>query len=128
MSKYLLDTHTFLFSLFDVDKLGPLCKRTIINPNNDIFVSAINLWEISIKKSIGKLKAPDDMVSIVEEKGFLHLPVTPFDGQSLVSLPMLHKDPFDRMLIAQALNNKLTIITNDHLIANYKVKTIKTAM
>ena len=64
MSRYLLDTHTFLYCLFGVDKLSPGCKDIITDPENDIFVSSVNLWEISIKKSIGKLQAPEDMVSI----------------------------------------------------------------
>ena len=124
MSRYLLDTHTFLYCLFGVDKLSPGCKDIITDPENDIFVSSVNLWEISIKKSIGKLQAPEDMVSIVEEKGFLGLPISLEDGQSILDLPLLHKDPFDRMLIAQAKNNKLTIITNDKVIPTYDVKTM----
>ena len=124
MSRYLLDTHTFLYCLFGVDKLSPGCKDIITDPENDIFVSSVNLWEISIKKSIGKLQAPEDMVSIVEEKGFLGLPVSLEDGQSIIDLPLLHKDPFDRMLIAQAKNNKLSIITNDKVIPTYDVKTM----
>ena len=124
MSRYLLDTHTFLYCLFGVDKLSPGCKDIITDPENDIFVSSVNLWEISIKKSIGKLQAPEDMVSIVEEKGFLGLPISLEDGQSILDLPLLHKDPFDRMLIAQAKNNKLSIITNDKVIPTYDVKTM----
>ncbi len=124
MSRYLLDTHTFLYCLFGTDKLSPGCKEIIADPENDIFVSSVNLWEISIKKSIGKLQAPEDMVSIVEEKGFLGLPVSLEDGQSILDLPLLHKDPFDRMLITQAKNNKLTIITNDKVIPTYDVKTM----
>ena len=64
------------------------------------------------------------MVSIVEEKGFLGLPISLEDGQSILDLPLLHKDPFDRMLIVQAKNNKLTIITNDKVIPTYDVKTM----
>ncbi len=69
-------------------------------------------------------QAPDDMVSIVEEMGFSGLPISLEDGQSILDLPLLHKDPFDRMLIAQALNSKLTIITNDQMIPTYDVKTM----
>ena len=124
MSKYLLDTHTFLYCLFDIDKLSPASKGIITDPENDIFVSSVSLWEISIKKSIGKLRAPDNMVSIVEEKGFLGLPISLQDGQSILDLPSLHRDPFDRMLIVQANNNRLTIITNDKVIPTYDVKTV----
>lgn len=124
MSRYLLDTHTFLYCLFDPGRLSPRCKEIITDPKNDIFVSSVNLWEISIKRSIGKLQAPDDMVSIVEEMGFSGLPISLEDGQSILDLPLLHKDPFDRMLIAQALNSKLTIITNDQMIPTYDVKTM----
>lgn len=125
MSRYLLDTHTFLWWLKNSKMLGGECIKTISNPDNDIYVSAVNLWEISIKKKIGKLKAPGNLVSISEEKGFLPLPITLTDGEELYRLPLLHKDPFDRMLVVQALNNHLTIITNDESITQYEILTIR---
>lgn len=124
MSRYLLDTHTFLYCLFDLDRLSSRCKVAITDPRNDIFVSSVSLWEISIKKSIGNLEAPADMISIVEEKGFSGLPISLQDGQSIFDLPLLHKDPFDRMLVVQAKNNKLIIITNDKMISEYDVNTM----
>ncbi len=124
MNSYLLDTHTLLWWLTNSDKIGARCREVISNPENDIYVSPISLWEISIKKSIGKLKAPDNMAAICMEKGFLELKISLKDGQAMQTLPCLHKDPFDRMLIVQAINNRLIIITNDKIIKNYEVKTL----
>ena len=125
MSSYLLDTHVLLWWLKNSEKLGEICKQEISNPENEIYVSPILLWEISIKKTIGKLEAPEKLASICEKKGFTALDVTVFDGESIEKLPLLHKDPFDRMLIVQAQNNHLSIITNDEEIMKYKVNTLK---
>ena len=87
-----------------------------------MYVSTASTWEISIKKSIGKLTAPDDMDAIVESEGFEKLPITLFHGDQASSLPGLHKDPFDRMLIAQAQSEGLVIVTNDEKIIQYKIR------
>ena len=94
----------------------------ISKPENEIYVSPITLWEISIKKTIGKLKAPANLVSICEEKGFVALDVTMIDGEAIEELPLLHKDPFDRMLICQAIIHGMVIITPDELILQYPVR------
>ena len=124
MKRLLLDTHVLLWWLSDDPQLGESSRQAIANPRNPVYVSAASTWEVSIKKSIGKLTAPDDMDAIVESEGFEKLPITLFHGDQAGSLPELHKDPFDRMLIAQAQSEGLVIVTNDEKIIQYKIRTM----
>ena len=96
----------------------------IINPRNQVYVSAASTWEISIKKSTGKLPAPEDLDAIVEGEDFDKLPITLFHGEQAGMLPEHHKDPFDRMLIAQAQSEGLIIVTNDEKITQYNIRTM----
>jgi PIN domain nuclease of toxin-antitoxin system len=124
VKRLLLDTHAFLWWLSDDSQLGEDTRRVISNPRNQVYVSAASTWEISIKKTIGKLSAPDDMDAIVEDEGFDKLPITLFHGEQAGLLPEHHKDPFDRMLIAQAQAEGLIIITNDEKITRYNIRTM----
>jgi PIN domain nuclease of toxin-antitoxin system len=124
VKRLLLDTHVLLWWLSDDPQLGASSRQVIANPRNPVYVSAASAWEISIKKSIGKLTAPDDMDAIVENEGFEKLPITLFHGDQAGALPELHKDPFDRMLIAQAQSEGLVIVTNDEKIIQYKIRTM----
>ena len=124
MKRLLLDTHVLLWWLSDDAQLGEETRRAISNPRNQVYVSAASTWEISIKKTIGKLSAPDDMDAIVEDEGFDKLPITLFHGEQAGLLPEHHKDPFDRMLIAQAQAEGLIIVTNDEKIARYNIRTM----
>lgn len=132
MKKILLDTHVFLWWI-DNEKhnlLGPKAKKEIIYPHNDIYVSAATAWEIAIKVSLGALSAPSDIDQIVEDKGFTKLPITLFHGQQAGSLPFMkhrdsqrdHKDPFDRMLIAQAQAEGMHLMTRDEVFREYSVR------
>ena len=121
---YLLDTHTLLWWLSENPILSTEAKTIIATPQNLIFVSAVSAWEISIKKAIGKLEAPDDLEHAIAYNNFTPLEITIQDGNLAGQLPNYHNDPFDRMLIAQAMNNNLTIITKDSKIPQYQVKTI----
>ncbi len=121
---YLLDTHTLLWWLDENSILSTEAKIIISSPQNIIFVSAVTAWEISIKKAIGKLEAPDDLEEAIAYNNFIPLEITIKDGNNAGKLPNYHNDPFDRMLIAQAMNNHLTIITRDSKIPQYQVKTI----
>ena len=121
---YLLDTHTLLWWLSENLLLSTQAKKIISTPQNLIFVSAVSAWEISIKKAIGKLEAPDDLEQAIAYNNFTPLEITIRDGILAGQLPNHHNDPFDRMLIAQAMNNNLTIITRDSQIPQYQVKTI----
>lgn len=122
MQRFLLDTHVLLWWLADAPQLGPRCKELISDGRNQIFVSAATTWEISIKIALNKLTAPEDMDSIVEDEGFDKLPITLYHGQVAGNLPPLHRDPFDRMLIAQAQAEGLTLMTGDDHIAQYKLR------
>jgi PIN domain nuclease of toxin-antitoxin system len=122
---YLLDTHTLLWWLSENPLLSTQAKIIISTPENLIFVSAASAWEISIKKAIGKLDAPDDLEQAIVYNNFIPLEITIKDGDLAGKLPNYHNDPFDRMLIAQAMNNNLTIITKDSKIPQYQVKTIR---
>ena len=123
MKRYLLDTHIFLWWLSGNSSLGPRAREVISNGMNDVYVSAATTWEISIKKALGKLKSPDDMDAIVEEERFLKLPISLYHGQIAGSLPPHHRDPFDRMLIAQAQAEGLILVTSDKMFAKYGVNT-----
>jgi PIN domain nuclease of toxin-antitoxin system len=120
----LLDTHVLLWWLAD-DELLPIKIRTLIKkPTNTVFVSAISAWEISIKKALGKLKAPDNIELAVKASEFQPLPIQIHHAEAAGALPRHHDDPFDRMLIAQANIEKLTLITHDKQIGKYKTKLI----
>ena len=121
MQRFLLDTHTLLWWLNDSPQLGPRCRQMISNDRNQVFVSAATTWEISIKMAIGKLRAPEDMDSVVEDEGFSKLPISLYHGQLAGSLPAHHRDPFDRMLIAQAQAEGLILITADENISLYNL-------
>ena len=126
MRRLLLDTHALLWALDDDDELGEPARSAIVDPRNDVFVSAISMWEISIKRSLGKLKAPEDLLSTVEASGFRELPVTFVHADQAGGLPPHHRDPFDRMLVAQAQVEGLTIVTHDSVIAKYGVRILAT--
>jgi PIN domain nuclease of toxin-antitoxin system len=128
MKRLLLDTHVFLWWLSDDSRLGETSRQAISNPRNQVYVSAASTWEISIKKSTGKLVAPEDMDAIVECEGFDKLPITLFHGDQAGLLPDHHKDPFDRMLVAQAQSNGLVIVTNDEKITQYNIRTMDAKM
>lgn len=122
MKRLLLDTHILLWWLTDDDSLAGQAKESICDGRNEVYVSAATTWEISIKKALGKLDAPEDMETIVEEERFLKLPISLYHGQVAGNLPFHHRDPFDRMLIAQAQAEGLTIVTSDQVFLKYGVK------
>ncbi len=124
MQRLLLDTHVLLWWLADAPILGKKIRKLIADPRNEVFVSAATSWEISIKKSTGKLEAPDDIDSIVEDEGFTKLSISMYHGEIAGRLPLHHKDPFDRMLIAQAKIMELSFVTNDSKAKLYDVKII----
>jgi len=119
---YLLDTHILLWWLQgDDDKLGQKITRIIASPDHEIWVSAVSIWEIVIKRAIGKLIIGDEFLPIVQES-FQHLPITMEDAFAVRQLPLYHQDPFDRLLISQANLHGLTLITEDKNIWRYSVK------
>ncbi len=124
MSRLLLDTHAFVWWLSDVSELAEGARSAIADPRNDIFVSAITGWEIAVKRARGRMTAPDNLAAMVEEKGFTHLPLTFFHAEQAGVLPMHHRDPFDRMLVAQAQVEGLVLVTRDDRIPRYGVRTM----
>jgi len=124
MRRILLDTHVTLWWLSGNKRLGRDAQGVIADVNNRVFVSAVTGWEISIKKMLGKLQAPDDLDSIIHDEGFEYLDITFFHGEKAGMLPPYHKDPFDRMLIAQAQAEGLEIVTDDRQITQYGVHII----
>lgn len=118
---FLLDTHILLWFLENDSKLSDRLREVITNPENLIFVSAISAWEISIKQSLGKLIAPANLEEALRFSRFEVLSMTLAHGIKVADLPLHHKDPFDRMLIAQALVEGLTIITVDQKFKFYDV-------
>ena len=121
----LLDTHTLIWALENNPSLSNNARDAIIDGNNMVFVSSASVWEISIKKAMGKLKVPDNLREEVELHRFTPLNMNFEHAQLAGELPDIHKDPFDRMLIAQAIIEKLTLVTRDNLISQYKVSLIK---
>lgn len=125
MNRYLLDTDVFLWWILNDSRLGRITSTIISDPNNEVYVSAASLWEMSIKEKLGKLKLPDvSMSGIVESEGFLPLSISLIHGEAAGSLPVYHKNPFDRMLVAQAQTEGLTVITKDEFIPKYNVQTV----
>lgn len=122
--RLLLDTHTFLWSLSDVPRLAAPARAAIADPGNDIFVSAVTGWEIAVKRMKGSLTAPDNLSTKIEEKGFRHLPLTFHHAEQAGNLPMHHRDPFDRFLVAQAQAEGLTLVTRDAHIRRYGIPTM----
>ncbi|MDE0067211.1 MAG: type II toxin-antitoxin system VapC family toxin [Acidimicrobiaceae bacterium] len=113
----LLDTCTLLWWTGG-NQLSPISVDAIADPNNRVWVSAATIWEISIKQSIGKLEVRGDLDAAIDED-FEHLPITAAHGRLAGRLPLHHRDPFDRMLIAQAQLQGFTLATRDHNIRKY---------
>ena len=117
----LLDTHVLLWWLSDDRGLSKAARAEIANPETVVHVSAVSAWEIGIKKTVGKLSAPDDLVDQITAGGFSELSITIADGLLAGTLPRHHDDPFDRMLVAQAQRRGLTLVTRDPQFAAYGI-------
>ena len=117
---YLLDTHYLLWSLYEPEKLSKKAIELLEDSNNVIFFSSASIFEIVIKESIGKIKVEDNITNTLIEAGFLELPITAKHAENLKSIPLLHKDPFDRILLSQAVIESLTLITKDNHLQQYK--------
>ena len=124
MSNLLLDTHILLWWLEDNPLLNQKARTAIRNGRNLVFVSAATTWEASIKKALGKLKVPKDLDIIIKDERFLHLPISLYHGQIAGQLPSIHRDPFDRMLVAQAQAEDMVLVTGDKNIMKYDVRTM----
>jgi PIN domain nuclease of toxin-antitoxin system len=120
--KYLLDTHIWLWWLSDPDALADETVSAIGAPENLVVVSAASVWEVAIKRARGRLQFDGDPVEAVADGGFEPLPITLDHAAAAGSLPAHHRDPFDRMLVAQAQIEDLTVITRDPSFDVYDVR------
>lgn len=124
----LLDTHALVWWATGDERISPRLRRLIGDAETDVYVSAATAWEIATKARIGKLEAPQglllDFVAAVESLGFLPLPITLRHGSDAGRLPGAHRDPFDRMLAAQARAERLTLVSVDPAFAALGVETV----
>jgi PIN domain nuclease of toxin-antitoxin system len=121
----LLDTHVLLWWLEDAPQLSRPARKAIQDGQNTVYISAAVAWEIAIKKALGKLDAPDDLEEVMAANRFLPLPITIPHALAVQTLPDHHRDPFDRLLIAQALLEGFRLVTRDREIARYPVPRIE---
>ena len=128
MNTFLIDTHVLLWYIKGDDRLSANTISILDNPSNIIFVSKVCLWEIAIKLAIGKLSISipfDDLESFLKDKEFEILDFEIEDLSTLITLPFHHADPFDRLMIAQAINNDFTFISDDSKFDPYPIKLLK---
>lgn len=125
MKRLLLDTHVFLWWRGEPARLAPQARSAIANADV-VFVSAASAWEAGIKSALGRLQLPDTLAAGVEDSGFEKLPITFAHAESAAALPPYHKDPFDRLLAAQARAEGLTLVTHDRLLEPYGVEILWT--
>ena len=120
-----MDTHALIWWLAADDALSSTARNAIADRENDVFVSAASAWEIATKHRIGKLPEATllaaDVGSFVKAAGFDELPISIRDGQLAGSLPGIHRDPFDRILVAQAILADMTLVSNDVILSAYGV-------
>jgi PIN domain nuclease of toxin-antitoxin system len=120
----LLDAHALLWWLADDATLEAAARAAIASPANDVLVSAATVWEIEIKRALGKLEAPDGLVDAVEASAFQALPISLADAERAGRLPPHHRDPFDRMLVAQAMRLDALIVSRDDAFARYGLEVL----
>jgi PIN domain nuclease of toxin-antitoxin system len=122
--RLLLDAHALLWWLADDPSLDRNARDLIADPTNEVIVSAVTVWEISIKRAIGKLSAPDGLAAVLERSGFIEAPVTAADAERAGWLEAIHRDPFDRMLVAQAVRLRAVVVTRDPVFMRYGTETV----
>ena len=120
----LLDTHLLLWSAFAADRIAPATARRLLDPVNALWFSAASIWEVAIKRRLGKLDAPDDLLAQLERAGVDLLSITAAHADRVATLPMHHQDPFDRLLIAQAITDGLTLVSADGAMRNYEIEVL----
>ncbi|MBD2300385.1 type II toxin-antitoxin system VapC family toxin [Nostoc sp. FACHB-190] len=123
--KLLLDTQAFLWFVLNDRSLSQVACNLIVDPLNDILLSPVSYWEIAIKVSIGKYQIPESFATWIERQIYVNeleiLPIKVSHTAAIVNLPFHHKDPFDRLLVAQAITEKIPIISADAVLDNYAV-------
>ena len=117
--RLLLDTHVFLWAAIDGPKLTHNARQLILSAA-EVYMSAASIWEITIKSGLGKIEGDVGlMVGAIEDSGFLELPVSGIHATHVANLPLHHRDPFDRLIVAQAMMEPLTLLTADDVLPQY---------
>jgi PIN domain nuclease of toxin-antitoxin system len=126
--KVLLDTHAFLWLITDEDRLSENARQTFLNTENSLFFSAASLWEICIKKSLGKISLMDGWFQTIQKEIQINtiqwLPIEMTHCAEVTELPFHHRDPFDRMLIAQAIVEEMKLLSRDSRLSDYAIELI----
>ena len=126
--KVLLDTHTFLWLISGDDRLSETAQKTFLDPGNILFFSAASLWEICIKVSLGKLSLKSGWLKTIQDEMKVNaiqwLSIEMLHCVELTNLPFHHRDPFDRMLVAQAMVDDLQLLSRDNRLSSYAIKRI----
>ncbi len=126
--KVLLDTHAFLWLISDEDRLSENARQTFLNMENSLFFSAASLWEICIKKSLGKISLKDGWLQTIQKEMEINtiqwLPIEMIHCAEVTELPFYHRDPFDRMLIAQAIVEEMKLLSRDSRLSGYAIELI----
>ncbi len=124
--KVLLDTHALIWALFDENRLSKYGRDLIMNPDLEVLASIVSAWEIAIKQGLGKLAPPGDTALAINESGFEHLPIrlNHCHAYSQLSHDGRHRDPFDRMLVVQAMAEDAHLLSRDSALDRYGVQRI----
>lgn len=120
--RLLLDTHVALWAIADAPNLGDTARQLIADPANQVYVSAASIWEIAIKHGLGRGDMPisgEQALAWFRQAGYLLLPVAPEHAAQVGTLPPIHGDPFDRLLVAQALAEPLRLLSRDAMVQRY---------
>ena len=119
MATILFDTHALLWWLTGNRRLPETSRKQIEDGENLVLISAVSAWEISIKRALGKLEAPDDLITVARSSGLEWIAIEPTEAYAAGQLPMHHRDPFDRLLVAQARSRKATLLSGDETLDLY---------
>ncbi len=122
--KYLLDTHVIIWWLTEPLKIKKKARQIIADPNNSLFVSAASIWELAIKSKLGRIKLPYNLIETLNHERIQLLEISGQHALATIDLPLIHQDPFDRMLIAQAKYEDLILMTHDRVLQKYVVTSI----
>ena len=120
--RVLVDTHLLLWAVASSRRLSKGARSIILDAANEVFFSAASVWEVAIKSALGRrdFKAnPTELVRALSQSGFSELPVTAMHAARVAALPAIHRDPFDRLLVAQSLAEPMTLLTNDAVLVDY---------
>ncbi len=121
----ILDAHAFLWWARNEATMTAAARGAIADPANDVIVSAATVWELEIKRALGRLQAPEDLLEVIDAEGFTCVPVSGHDAVEAARLPAHHRDPFDRMLIAQAARLDAVLVTRDEAFSAYEVDVLR---